>query len=1328
MTRISRAAAVLLSLALVHASFGNEAWAQSVQAIGDVAAPVGSGFGVSGQSGLSPTVTAASSLGMASLPSSAIALAAPAPVRFAALAPAAAAAPAAASGPAAAVAAHPAASVAARPAASVPASAPRAAATPAAAAEQSSPQAGAEKQPAAVTPAPDEAAAHAVHGTATGPDGVELKSAPQASPAGGAEVNFDGADQSRRALDEAAPPDASRVESPGPGGPRLRRSTARPQSSAERTGAVPQAGSSAAPAPAPAPAAAAPAAPRPGVLQYVLQGGMAVAAPLLYLKFHGGISAANALTVMSSMTPMALGLSAVTGALTGFVARRRAGGGTASAMGAAVGGALAGASTTQVLFNIVQMALNGFSVIGLNPLLTAISAAVLARTAIARLKDPTLSRGARLRAVLPAAAAALLLAVQTVLTLSIGSTPHLVAAAAIAVTALVAVVAALIRPGQVPGRGINLLSWGLVLQALMLGGALAVIAPPIAWPFVAAGGVGFLLSAGGAARAIFARRTPESAQPAKKPAAPPAEEANKPVEPPAQTAPAPAPAKKPKPSGDDVYDFRARPLALDDAQSLVIMGYRFDEASGRVLAPNEGKPVTVAEMRGLENGLKSQRARRALLRLDREASVGTDAARFSALVAANAGVLAPEVRRAAARGPEAAQQVIARRLLSLYRRWLDKPIEAPSPVRPVGGDLEEKLGALIADAAVARLSEDAEGRRLLDELREESGRLRLPTMRVLRLDERSGAVYTSYGRQLIVSLDYLRGRYIASLPEAERAEAARRMATEKDALDYLSEEPERAALVAAAVDVTIFHELVHFKQDLQRPLMGAMLTEEVPALFTLQHEYEAIHRQDLYIHSRLMSPGATLDVDRVDDYLRLIDDFDGWRGHVQDYYQTRLINGYGDVDELVELQARSQALIEKLAARAPSAAAQAKVAGAAAGAQAVARERAATAGLLEGYREDWAALAQEGLERWVALNAERGRWPQIAVAQERLARLADARAAEARRQHKASRPDAAEAVRLREAAQAARTEALRRLASGEGLTLDERLDWINALAADSRDRGVPWGEELWVAAFRDQTAKAAALREEAAKAPDERTRDALLQLAENFEATMRANRASLLSYGEGALATAYDADAPERAAFQALMAETYAHEGRWPEAVRAYERLAGRASDAAAAAALRAKAADARDRALRRVAAAEGMPLEERLTWIAALAKDFEERGMPWEREMWLASQRDYEQKIKELRAEETSAAEPARAELAARAEQFESTLAANRAALRGFAETNLAAARAETDAAKRASAISWGEMQADVLADAELIAAFKALAAAPPAPPAEAAAPAQAP
>jgi hypothetical protein len=265
-----------------------------------------------------------------------------------------------------------------------------------------------------------------------------------------------------------------------------------------------------------APSVPSPRSPRVRTAAAVVLGLAATAVAFHFLPFASFQSPA-VVSFLHSSFKTAMIASAVVGALSAVPGRRSERGGALKTARAAVGGAASGTAKAFVAFNVAQMAFNGLSVIGLNPLLTAIAAAVLARTALARLGDPTLSRGARVKAAIPAVVAAALLAAQSVLTLSVGSAPAVVAAIWLAISSLAALAqAASYAPSASNRRAFGRLSFGLMLQALMLGGVLAVIAPSIAWWFVGAGGAGFLLTFYTALREVWssfkARRAERAAR------------------------------------------------------------------------------------------------------------------------------------------------------------------------------------------------------------------------------------------------------------------------------------------------------------------------------------------------------------------------------------------------------------------------------------------------------------------------------------------------------------------------------------------------------------------------------------------------------------------------------------------------------------------------------------------------------------------------------------------------------------------------------------------------------------------------------------------------
>ncbi|HAZ07691.1 MAG TPA: hypothetical protein DCZ01_04020 [Elusimicrobia bacterium] len=746
-------------------------------------------------------------------------------------------------------------------------------------------------------------------------------------------------------------------------------------------------------------------------------------------------------------------------------------------------------------------------------------------------------------------------------------------------------------------------------------------------------------------------------------------------------------------AGDALFD--ARRLQADDNVSLLLSGYRFDEATSRILTPNTGQPLTNAQARALQNSLRERRNRLALLRLSRKTGAGDSPQRKAALIDINRDALPREVRMAAKAGPQKEQATILRRLASLYRRWLERAsAEGNAVVSPANAETEEKLGALIAEAAVKRFSDDPEGARLLDSLRDEYGKLRLPTMRVLRLDARYGAMYTSYGRQLIISLNYLKPLLLARLPQAERADAEKSLATEAGALAYLSQSPARVASLIDSIDVTLFHELVHFRQDHERPLMTAISQEEIPTLATYEHEYEAYFRQDLYIHSRLSRPDAKLDIDRIDDYLRLIDDFDAWKGVIDRYYATNFLNGYVMLEELTRLQSGSQRMIERLAGPegGQSAAASKRLKAAARGTQAIETEKKAAEAELAEYRRRWPALARDGLRRWVEINERLGRWPQVGLAQDRLARLAESPADAAAWKGKAERSI---------------DRALLKLEHADGLNLNERIEWINALAAYFNGRGEIWKKELWIASFRDYPAKARELRAAAEKSAEGVAKSEFLRQAESFERAVDSSRATLRDHAESDLSAVFAETDPLRrknALTRGYMAASVLGDA---ELIAAFKPLAQDPTQEG----WNREAARTLDKMLIRLAEGRGDSLNKRIAWINALVAHANGRGKPWKKELWIAFFRDYPAKAGELRAAAAKSAEgAAKSEFLRQAESFERAVDSSRATLRGHAEANLAESRTETNPILRANLLDWGSMQAEVLGDAALIDAFKYL------------------
>jgi hypothetical protein len=505
--------------------------------------------------------------------------------------------------------------------------------------------------------------------------------------------------------------------------------------------------------------------------------------------------------------------------------------------------------------------------------------------------------------------------------------------------------------------------------------------------------------------------------------------------------------------------FDARAVPIEIRMSFIMEGFRIEDGSHRLLAPNGGAALTVDQWRGYGKFLREARLRKTLLLLADlpHAAVGTPReARRQALWAANRDILPAELSKAAG-DPERERPVILRRLASLYRRGLQRPVptafQAPAPIT---SQEEEKLGGIFETALVARLEKSPEGRRLLASLTDADGARRLPAIRVLRFSSDgevfADAFYSTYGRQLFFSLDTVRAVLVARLSANERAEADAALRTQKGALQFFENSPARAAAFVEAVEETLFHELVHYEQDRQLPLPRAALHSETPPLIAVEQEYDAYFRQNQYLRGVLEKDGSRVDFGHIDDYQRLLEGFDVWKAHIdRAHLEDALMSGmYTTLADLARLHAFSRALLERLAGPKATASPEAAVLLAAArrGSEAIEVEQKAAQAKLEDFRATWGRLEESALIRWAALSRRHGNWAAAAAAQDRLA--ATANESVLMRRHRAK-------------ADADAHFALLRLHAPVGLSTEARVTWVNALSKRLNDRREPWPKDLWTA-------------------------------------------------------------------------------------------------------------------------------------------------------------------------------------------------------------------------------------------------------------------------
>jgi hypothetical protein len=251
--------------------------------------------------------------------------------------------------------------------------------------------------------------------------------------------------------------------------------------------------------------------------------GVALAAPVAGpLAVH-----AASLSFLASIHPTASAAGALAGMIYGMFAARPKDGSAASTgdMFASIlrYGVLGGAGA-YTLLNLTQLAFGG-AAIGLEPLTSAIAIAALGHTAFQeKFMYPTTTSADRIFSTFPAVAAAVGISVAVGLSATALAVPTFAAALATNLMAstgvATALYAAIFKPGVSPIDGPALMAKGFVLQALMMGLALAMTNQFLFWQFALMGLAGYAMVLYATAREIWAHRPGAPAQPL--PPAPPA--------------------------------------------------------------------------------------------------------------------------------------------------------------------------------------------------------------------------------------------------------------------------------------------------------------------------------------------------------------------------------------------------------------------------------------------------------------------------------------------------------------------------------------------------------------------------------------------------------------------------------------------------------------------------------------------------------------------------------------------------------------------------------------------------------------------------------------
>lgn len=264
----------------------------------------------------------------------------------------------------------------------------------------------------------------------------------------------------------------------------------------------------------------------------VLTPAAAMAAPV------GGpvITSVTALSYLAGIQPLAAAAGAVLGAVFGMFAARSKDGGPVSAgevFSSILRYGVLGGAGVYVLLDVTHMAFAGVASSPLQPITTAIATAALGRTAFQdKFTDPATSSADRVTGAFPAVAASVGISVATVMgLLTIPALATTLAVHAMAVTGVAtAIFTAIYKPGQSPVEGPSRMAKGFVLQALMMGLALAMTNQILFTIFAAMGVAGFGLVLWATALEIWAHRPGAPAQPL--PPAPPVKKDPAPAPPP----------------------------------------------------------------------------------------------------------------------------------------------------------------------------------------------------------------------------------------------------------------------------------------------------------------------------------------------------------------------------------------------------------------------------------------------------------------------------------------------------------------------------------------------------------------------------------------------------------------------------------------------------------------------------------------------------------------------------------------------------------------------------------------------------------------------------
>ncbi|PCI40376.1 MAG: hypothetical protein COB53_01225 [Elusimicrobia bacterium] len=197
---------------------------------------------------------------------------------------------------------------------------------------------------------------------------------------------------------------------------------------------------------------------------------------------------------------------------------------------------------------------------------------------------------------------------------------------------------------------------------------------------------------------------------------------------------------------------------------------------------------------------------------------------------------------------------------------VDKVLEVITETREI-----ESLPADFGNTVAKILAENPEGRKVLEKLRDRSGKLRLPDLYVAEVGAGTGARYISIYESVYINPSYLKSAGV-TLAEVRAG-------------------PEAATKLIRHIEVTLFHEFHHasqFRRSLIVPGMLEKFPTQLHKVLSLQTEYQTHITEQRYVHEKLKAdPSAQLKSYELSEYESFLKDFEAFLKGIENSHTYR---------------------------------------------------------------------------------------------------------------------------------------------------------------------------------------------------------------------------------------------------------------------------------------------------------------------------------------------------------------------------------------------------------------------------------------------------------